>query len=344
MSPLQRASRAAGFTLIELLVVIAIIAILIGLLLPAVQKVRAAAARMSCSNNLKQLGIACHTYADNFGGLPPAMIVPNTTSPAGYFYPNNTTSYGPNWLALLLPYFEQDNLYKTQSASITSWLGGGTTDHNWRNIRSTSIKSLVCPAEASSVPYSGGGGGWARGNYAANQGPTGIGLSGAPQWNGASTNLNLGWAGRGPFWVTSIAPRKCMSIQGIPDGSSNTIMLGEIKSAIDAQDPRGVWALGHVGSSSIGSYAAGDDLLINDTSGAADDAEDCVSRPPGLGCCTGTPASGCGNWQQTLRSYHTNGANVCFADGSVRYLTDSLSVDAYYRLGSANDGQAPPNF
>src|SRR3954453_2567341 len=108
-TPLHRA-RWRGFTLIELLVVIAIIAILIGLLLPAVQKVREAAARMSCSNNLKQMGIACHSYHDSNNTLPPAYYC--RFANVGWNDPNNT---GPTWTVLILPYIEQDNLFKQVS-------------------------------------------------------------------------------------------------------------------------------------------------------------------------------------------------------------------------------------
>src|SRR5262249_22199830 len=105
-----------GFTLIELLVVIAIIAILIGLLLPAVQKVREAAARMQYANNLHQIALAAHNYVDSYQKLPPASQVP-------YAQYNNDSNlqmempFGPNWAVLLLPYIEQDNLYKQSNAA-----------------------------------------------------------------------------------------------------------------------------------------------------------------------------------------------------------------------------------
>jgi prepilin-type N-terminal cleavage/methylation domain-containing protein/prepilin-type processing-associated H-X9-DG protein len=196
-----------GFTLIELLVVIAIIAVLVGLLLPAVQKVREAANRMSCTNNLKQIGLAAHNYMDAHQKLPPAVLMCYGVhdDPTTGFSGCETTldiaePFGPNWAVLLLPYMEQGNIYT--AANIASypgpnwpgtWVAGVGPDPatlgvntSWRSIVGNVIKSYQCPSDSrNGTPYFDDGSrdtapgadrtpemGWARGNYAANAGFT----------------------------------------------------------------------------------------------------------------------------------------------------------------------------
>jgi prepilin-type N-terminal cleavage/methylation domain-containing protein/prepilin-type processing-associated H-X9-DG protein len=131
MSRQNRNGGRIGFTLIELLVVIAIIAVLIGLLLPAVQKVREASNRTACQNNLKQLGLATHTYNDTY------EMIPNMPIFGGLFAPYNAASPAKTVFFLLLPYVEQQNLYN---------LGSGTT------VANTTLALLRCPSDASFVP------------------------------------------------------------------------------------------------------------------------------------------------------------------------------------------------
>ncbi|HTK77940.1 MAG TPA: DUF1559 domain-containing protein [Gemmataceae bacterium] len=172
----MRRSRSA-FTLIELLVVIAIIAILIGLLLPAIQKVREAAARSKCQNNLKQIGLAAHNYHGVAGKLPPAVSIPWATSDS-----TNTASdisnlemsgpFGPNWAVYLLPYTEQSALY--QQANVGSYPGITVTpgtvpsyasvNLTWRSVRGAVVPTYLCPSDANnSTPYNDPNGGPGKG-------------------------------------------------------------------------------------------------------------------------------------------------------------------------------------
>jgi prepilin-type N-terminal cleavage/methylation domain-containing protein/prepilin-type processing-associated H-X9-DG protein len=201
-----RTSRPRGFTLIELLVVIAIIAILIGLLLPAVQKVREAAARMSCSNNLKQLGLAAHTYHDALGKLP------YTRSGGGQ---NRHT-----WAFLLLPYIEQDNITKVYQATFT---GTNKTD-GYNNHTSTApemvaarqaqVKAFFCPtrhgAPSLSPIQAGSAVTGLPSDYAVCSGDTNV----VPT-TGVFQLVNSGHLNSG------------IKITEILDGTSNTLMIGE---------------------------------------------------------------------------------------------------------------------
>src|SRR5579883_57236 len=202
-----------AFTLIELLVVIAIIAILIGLLLPAVQKVREAAARSKCSNNLKQIALAAHGYHDVNGKLPPAVYIRLDQQMTA----QNSTAYvgnvGPNWAVMILPYIEQAPLYNQVSGNITNYVAGvtnktaGSNDQTWRVVGGNTIPTYVCPSDpnvtnpanlAATGPGWGLTGGsnpatWARGCYAANMGPS----------YGAENVANGAWPSQGGTYTVN---------------------------------------------------------------------------------------------------------------------------------------------
>jgi prepilin-type N-terminal cleavage/methylation domain-containing protein len=326
MRPTLSRSRSA-FTLIELLVVIAIIAILIGLLLPAVQKVREAAARSACSNNLKQLGLACHNWHDTQNRLPPAMLV----GPGiGW---NDENNIGPNWAVLTLPFIEQDNLYRQVTNSInnyTSWVkgtAGGFNDQNWRAIRGVQIKTYRCPSEANfDQPGNRTGGNWARGNYAANMGP---GDPGSTYNGGAGGNYN-GWGNSGGVLTINSSS----AINQLQDGSSNIVMIGHVRVGPAVNDMRGTWAFGEPGGSTMANHGVGDCYGPNDTGCCSDDVLGCNDRPDiAMGCWSG------GYGQATSRSAHSNTVLCAMGDASVRSFRSGISQFTWYLINSSNDGQ-----
>ncbi len=196
MIRLSRKRRA--FTLIELLVVIAIIAVLIGLLLPAVQKVRAAAARIACGNNIKQFGTAIHNYASTYNGVLPGLET---------YYPNGGLGWCPFWY-VLLPYVEQDALYKQAIGSGAGWGNG---------VNTAIVKLYLCPADSTATNglCTTGAKGWGATSYAPNYWLFGT----------ASDSHNAGLA---PF-----------NIGNIPDGASNTLAITERQSSFPSYNSWG---------------------------------------------------------------------------------------------------------
>src|SRR5262245_46552829 len=264
-----------AFTLIELLVVIAIIAILIGLLLPAVQKIREAANRMKCTNHIKQIALGMHNYNDVNGTLPPGVYV-RLINPGAVGW-NDENNIGPNWAVVILPFIEQDNLYNTVSQSImnyTSWaLGTGTivNDQNWRALRGNTIPIYRCPSEPfGTTPGSRASGGWARGNYAANMGPGGGSLGNFTSTTHSDGGLNPGT----PLTASGVfGTNQSLSVGGLSvlDGTSNTVMINHLRAGPVAGDMRGTWAFGEPGCSLTANHAVGDNTTPNDAGCCRDD-------------------------------------------------------------------------
>jgi len=300
--------RRPAFTLIELLVVIAIIAILIGLLLPAVQKVREAAARMQCSNNLKQLGIALHSYHDTNGKLPPGQY--NT------FYSNDAPWIRGCWVQPILPYIEQDNLYKTYDAA-------RQTNGDWALLcpnKDTKIKTFTCPSDPN------GGKTQTRDTNT---------IGGVAQMQGLHTNYVLcassgyytanGQTMDGTFYVKS--ENKLVQIT---DGTSNTVFASEIRLSPDvtANDLRGRYCNSWEGNNLFST--------LNPPNTTVADGQQYQGQPiVGAPLANGGPAA----LALYARSAHTGGVQSLMGDGGVRFVSNTINPVAWRSMGSRAGGE-----
>ncbi|MBM3983193.1 MAG: DUF1559 domain-containing protein [Planctomycetes bacterium] len=330
-----------AFTLIELLVVIAIIAVLIGLLLPAVQKVREAAARMKCSNNLKQLGLACHGYESAHGSLPPAIVSgpgaadwpglaefqrnPNVPPASG----NDFARHG--FLSIILPYIEQGNV-------LNSVPGGYNFRLNWNDATNqpaaaTRIPTYECPSVPGDHLVSPIPSGWSRSPAVGDYWPVTRGNNNSVVW----TAMGMSYPGDdGVRGVLTHNRRTAFAAVG--DGLSNTIMLGESGARHEGWSGGRQYAtaatLGFLG----GAWAAeSNNIVCAGTQGPVSPGV----RPAGkVSTAAHTSAAvSINGWNQgELYSFHPNLCNVVMGDGSVRPLRDSISFAALQRLAARGDG------
>jgi prepilin-type N-terminal cleavage/methylation domain-containing protein/prepilin-type processing-associated H-X9-DG protein len=334
-------SRRAAFTLIELLVVIAIIAVLIGLLLPAVQKVREAAARMQCMNNLKQIGLALHNYHNVYGVFPPGDFCAKNPPPQFGSYYN-----GHAWSALLLPYIEQDNIYKQ-----IKWDEPGYCWQDWpkKGITSTNfylvcnvIKTYLCPSSNVAATWNWDGG-------------INDGSPGSLQhygWNAmasleyrairGSDRLGEIRSTQGTFYRDSKT-----KLTDITDGTSNTMVIGEYSGLVPGEklgpyggdaynqvqwdkgcveDNHPDWDYLHLSiwyppNQAYFYYDASDP----NTDSRADPTNKAIPIVNTIG-------------RGSLKSNHTGGLNILLGDGSVHFLSNSIDMVTYKALADRADG------
>jgi len=304
-----------GFTLVELLVVIAIIGVLVALLLPAVQAAREAARRMRCANNLKQLALGCHNHEQSLGTLPRGGTEAGLPVPAGA---NDEGCCGANgsywsWIARLLPYVEQDNLYKQANIPIN------TIGQSQAQI-TTPLQIVYCPSSNMTAKMTmtnaadfGATMVIAVTNYKGNQGSN---------WDvGQWLNIRFGSVregmreGDGVLFRNDAKALPKLRLNQITDGTSNTFMIGEVIPEVEV---RNAWAYTN------GAYA---------TCAIPLNAKNANRQwfPPT-------------EWQNnySFRSRHPGGGQFAYCDGSVRFVNDTIPLQTYRALATRDTGEVVP--
>jgi prepilin-type N-terminal cleavage/methylation domain-containing protein/prepilin-type processing-associated H-X9-DG protein len=302
-----------AFTLIELLVVIAIIAVLIGLLLPAVQKVREAASRMKCANNLKQWGLAMHGYHDANGALPEG----------------NRGNPRRTWVVLVWPYVEQGNMYVQFDQTVNFWQPPNTYVNTTNGIYAKTAPLYYCSSDRTNALWQGDPYWRARGSYVINWGNQAVPYNaGDPLQNPALGIAPFGYTDN----VSSSLPRKTR-ITDITDGTSNTLLMSEVIMARNDTDY------------DIRGDFLNDDrpctqfMTINTPNTGTDVTPYCLNNGSNPPCTT----AGSGNSYKSARSRHANGVNALLCDGSVRFVTNSISLTTWRALGTMNGGEVLGN-
>lgn len=323
----------SAFTLVELLVVITIIAILMGLMMTGLSAARESGRRLSCSNNVSQLAKACIIYNEKHQQFPPALVPTTKKSSYEKIDPPLYNNQRENWVILTLPMQDQESLYEEiydlmSNATTTSISEDSFTPKSGKSpyakmseLRSREINTFLCPSDRNNRTkfMDSSGSEWGRINYGAN-----IGLNTADEMGNMANWQQSSFCG-------VMGPRFSLTSSQISDGTSNTILLSELRSGLNNQDSRGTWALGGAGPSatsgngSYGGQAAGPNNLNPLSDSVQVDSSIGISSSEAARL--GMPFTGSSNIRATSRSMHKGGVNVAFADGSAHWISDEIDIN-----------------
>jgi prepilin-type N-terminal cleavage/methylation domain-containing protein len=316
-----------GFTLVELLVVIAIIGVLIGLLLPAVQAARESARRSSCSNNMKQLGLALHSYHDANKKLPSLCRKPSASQSGDADYDNS--AWG--WNALLLPFAEEQSLHDSVKVAVNT-LDQSLADATIKEVLKTGPANVLCPSDATATKTAVTSWPTGRTNYAAVQANGGSSSSPNKASNGVLYAKKTDYGAFPGAWphgdaaVSTVrAPRPFAEFV---DGTSKTFLLGER-------------SVGIPGSTQTHNYTNWVGTIKHHSSGGTESVGSGFRGIMHVSGITGLPFNDATGtyWPHAFRSMHPGGGHFCLADGSVRFIDEDMSFQAYKDLTTVGGGE-----